>query len=148
LGDVKDQGRKKNRVITRDIGVRIRQKAAEILVADFGIDEEFLRPIEPVKWPQIPPFPDHKGQLRDLIKLIKISQSWSDVSIVGLEGRASDTGPHKNNQGEIVDLDQLRTSVIRALDIISSRLDNIRYREVKNTIENTINILQLEWFFG
>ena len=51
-------------------------------------------------------------------------------------------------RGEIVDINELRISVIRALGIMTSRLDNIEYRFAKDIIDKTINILQSEWFFS
>jgi outer membrane murein-binding lipoprotein Lpp len=54
----------------------------------------------------------------------------------------------KAARGEIVDINELRISVIRALGIMSSRLDNIMYRAVKDIIDKAINILQSGWFFS
>jgi outer membrane murein-binding lipoprotein Lpp len=54
----------------------------------------------------------------------------------------------KAARGEIVDVDELKTSVIRALGIMTSRLDNIEYRFAKDIIDKAINILQSEWFFS
>jgi hypothetical protein len=54
----------------------------------------------------------------------------------------------KAARGEIVDINELKTSVIRVLGIMSSRLDNIRYRSAKEIIDNAINILQLEWLYS
>ncbi|MDQ3970457.1 MAG: hypothetical protein M3227_02075, partial [Thermoproteota archaeon] len=51
-------------------------------------------------------------------------------------------------RGEIVDINELRISVIRALGIMTSRLDNIEYRFAKDIIDKAINILQSEWFFS
>ena len=51
-------------------------------------------------------------------------------------------------RGEIVDINELRISVIRALGIMTSRLDNIEYRLAKDIIDKAINILQSEWFFS
>ena len=51
-------------------------------------------------------------------------------------------------RGEIVDINELRISVIRALGIMTSRLDNIEYRFAKDVIDKAINILQSEWFFS
>jgi len=83
LGDAEGQGRKKTkRVITRNIGVPLRSEGAKILVADFDVDKVHLKP-------------DHEKRLDDLIAYIKLP--GTDTSIIGLEGRASDTGPHKNN---------------------------------------------------
>lgn len=53
----------------------------------------------------------------------------------------------KAARGEIVDINELKTSVIRVLGIMSSRLDNIRYRSAKEIIDKAINILQLEWLY-
>ena len=54
----------------------------------------------------------------------------------------------KAARGEIVDINELRISVIRALGIMTSRLDNIEYRFAKDIIDKAINILQSEWFFS
>jgi hypothetical protein len=54
----------------------------------------------------------------------------------------------KAARGEIVDINELRTSVIRALGIMTSRLDNIMYRAAKDIIDKAINILQSEWLFS
>jgi copper chaperone CopZ len=54
----------------------------------------------------------------------------------------------KAARGEIVDINELKTSVIRVLGIMSSRLDNIRYRSAKKIIDKAINILQLEWLYS
>jgi hypothetical protein len=54
----------------------------------------------------------------------------------------------KAARGEIVDINELRTSVIRALGIMTSRLDNIMYREAKDIIDKAINILQSEFIFS
>ncbi|HEX2124672.1 MAG TPA: hypothetical protein VHF44_03615 [Nitrososphaeraceae archaeon] len=54
----------------------------------------------------------------------------------------------KAARGEIVDVDELRTSVIRALGIMTSRLDNVMHRVAKDTLEKTINILQSEFLFS
>jgi hypothetical protein len=54
----------------------------------------------------------------------------------------------KAARGEIVDINELRTSVIRALGIMTSRLDNIMYKEAKDIIDKAINILQSEWLFS
>jgi hypothetical protein len=54
----------------------------------------------------------------------------------------------KAARGEIVDLYELKTSVIRALGIMSSRLDNIEHRLAKDTINKAINTLQSEWLFS
>jgi hypothetical protein len=54
----------------------------------------------------------------------------------------------KAARGEIVDINELKTSVIRVLGIMSSRLDNIRYRSAKEIIDKAINILQLEWLYS
>jgi outer membrane murein-binding lipoprotein Lpp len=54
----------------------------------------------------------------------------------------------KAARGEIVDINELRTSVIRALGIMTSRLDNIMYKEAKDKIDKAINILQSEWLFS
>jgi outer membrane murein-binding lipoprotein Lpp len=54
----------------------------------------------------------------------------------------------KAARGEIVDIDELRISVIRALGIMTSRLDNIMHRAAKDTVEKTINILQSEFLFS
>ena len=54
----------------------------------------------------------------------------------------------KAARGEIVDIDELRISVIRALGIMTSRLDNIMHRVAKDTLEKTINILQSEFLFS
>jgi hypothetical protein len=54
----------------------------------------------------------------------------------------------KAARGEIVDVDELRISVIRALGILTSRLDNIMYGVAKEIIDKAINILQSEWFFS
>ena len=51
-------------------------------------------------------------------------------------------------RGEIVDINELRISVIRALGIMTSRLDNIEYRLAKDIIDKAINILQSEFFFS
>ena len=51
-------------------------------------------------------------------------------------------------RGEIVDINELRISVIRALGIMTSRLDNIEYRFAKDIIDKAINILQSEFFFS
>ena len=54
----------------------------------------------------------------------------------------------KAARGEIVDIDELRTSVIRVLGIMTSRLDNIMHRAAKDTLEKAINILQSEFLFS
>jgi hypothetical protein len=54
----------------------------------------------------------------------------------------------KAARGEIVDINELRISVIRALGIMTSRLDNIMYREAKDKIDKAINVLQSEFFFS
>jgi hypothetical protein len=54
----------------------------------------------------------------------------------------------KAARGEIVDINELKTSVIRVLGIMSSRLDNIRYRSAKEIIDKAINILQLESLYS
>jgi outer membrane murein-binding lipoprotein Lpp len=54
----------------------------------------------------------------------------------------------KAARGEIVDINELRISVIRALGIMTSRLDNIMYRAAKDIIDKAINILQSEWLFS
>jgi hypothetical protein len=54
----------------------------------------------------------------------------------------------KAARGEIVDVDELRTSVIRALGIMTSRLDNIMHRAAKDIIDKAINILQSEFLFS
>ena len=54
----------------------------------------------------------------------------------------------KAARGEIVDINELRTSVIRALGIMTSRLDNIMYRAAKDIIDKAINILQSGWLFS
>ncbi|HKG41718.1 MAG TPA: hypothetical protein VKA98_06240 [Nitrososphaeraceae archaeon] len=54
----------------------------------------------------------------------------------------------KAARGEIVDINELRISVIRALGIMTSRLDNIEYRFAKDIIDKAINILQSEFFFS
>ena len=54
----------------------------------------------------------------------------------------------KAARGEIVDINELRISVIRALGIMTSRLDNIEHRFAKDIIDKAINILQSEWFFS
>ena len=54
----------------------------------------------------------------------------------------------KAARGEIVDVDELRISVIRALGIMTSRLDNVMHRVAKDTLEKTINILQSEFLFS
>ena len=54
----------------------------------------------------------------------------------------------KAARGEIVDINELRISVIRALGIMTSRLDNIENRFAKDIIDKAINILQSEWFFS
>jgi uncharacterized protein (UPF0335 family) len=54
----------------------------------------------------------------------------------------------KAARGEIVDVDELKTSVIRALGIMTSRLDNIENRFAKDIIDKAINILQSEFFFS
>jgi hypothetical protein len=51
-------------------------------------------------------------------------------------------------RGEIVDVDELRTSVIMALGIMTSRLDNIMHRAAKDTLDKAINILQSEFLFS
>ncbi|HZB98595.1 MAG TPA: hypothetical protein VE226_01195, partial [Nitrososphaeraceae archaeon] len=53
----------------------------------------------------------------------------------------------KAARGEIVDINELRISVIRALGIMTSRLDNIEYRFAKDIIDKAINILQSEFLF-
>jgi hypothetical protein len=53
----------------------------------------------------------------------------------------------KAARGEIVDINELRISVIRALGILTSRLDNIMYSEAKEIIDKAINILQSEFIF-
>ena len=53
----------------------------------------------------------------------------------------------KAARGEIVDINELRISVIRALGIMTSRLDNIEHRLAKDIIDKAINILQLEWLY-
>lgn len=85
MGDLAVQGGKKKRVITRNIGVPLRSKGVKILVAGFEVDKTDLL---------IDPDHNHQGMLNDLINWIKNSPN---VSIIGLEGRASETGPHKNN---------------------------------------------------
>jgi hypothetical protein len=54
----------------------------------------------------------------------------------------------KAARGKNVDINELKTSVIRVLGIMSSRLDNIRYRAAKEIIEKAINNLQSEWLFS
>ena len=54
----------------------------------------------------------------------------------------------KAARGEIVDINELETSVIRVLGIMSSRLDNIEHRLAKDIIDKAINILQSEWLFS
>jgi hypothetical protein len=54
----------------------------------------------------------------------------------------------KAARGEIVDTNELRISVIRALGIMTSRLDNIEHRLAKDIIDKAINILQSEWLFS
>ena len=54
----------------------------------------------------------------------------------------------KAARGEIVDINELRISVIRALGIMTSRLDNIMYRAAKDIIDKAINILQSGWLFS
>jgi DNA repair exonuclease SbcCD ATPase subunit len=54
----------------------------------------------------------------------------------------------KAARGEIVDINELKTSVIRVLGIMSSRLDNIMHRVAKEKIDDTINILQSVWLFS
>jgi outer membrane murein-binding lipoprotein Lpp len=54
----------------------------------------------------------------------------------------------KAARGEIVELNELRISVIRALGIMTSRLDNIENRLAKDIIDNAINILQSEFIFS
>jgi hypothetical protein len=54
----------------------------------------------------------------------------------------------KAARGEIVDINELRTSVIRALGIMTSRLDNIENRFAKDIIDKAINILQSECLFS
>jgi hypothetical protein len=54
----------------------------------------------------------------------------------------------KAARGEIVDVDELRISVIRALGIMTSRLDNIMYSAAKDTLDKAINILQSEFIFS
>jgi hypothetical protein len=54
----------------------------------------------------------------------------------------------KAARGEIVDINELRISVIRALGIMTSRLDNVMYRAAKDIIDKAINILQSEWLFS
>jgi outer membrane murein-binding lipoprotein Lpp len=54
----------------------------------------------------------------------------------------------KAARGEIVELNELRISVIRALGIMTSRLDNIENRLAKDIIDKAINILQSEFFFS
>jgi hypothetical protein len=53
----------------------------------------------------------------------------------------------KAARGEIVDINELRISVIRALGILTSRLDNIMYSVAKEIIDKAINILQSEFIF-
>jgi hypothetical protein len=53
----------------------------------------------------------------------------------------------KAARGEIVDINELKTAVIRTLGIMSSRLDNIMYRAAKEIIDKAINILQSEWLY-
>jgi hypothetical protein len=54
----------------------------------------------------------------------------------------------KAARGETVDLYELKTSVIRALGIMSSRLDNIMHRFAKDIIDKAINTLQSESLFS
>jgi hypothetical protein len=54
----------------------------------------------------------------------------------------------KAARGEIVNINELKISVIRALGIMTSRLDNIEYRFAKDIIDKAINILQSEWLFS
>ena len=54
----------------------------------------------------------------------------------------------KSARGESVNMDELRISVIRALGIMTSRLDNIRYSVAKDIIEKAITILQSEFIFS
>ena len=54
----------------------------------------------------------------------------------------------KSARGENVNMDELRISVIRALGIMTSRLDNIRYSVAKDIIEKAITILQSEFIFS
>ncbi len=54
----------------------------------------------------------------------------------------------KAARGDNVDMDQLRIAVIRALGIMTSRLDNIQYSVAKNVMEKAINILQSEFVFN
>jgi hypothetical protein len=53
----------------------------------------------------------------------------------------------KAARGEIVDINELRTSVIRALGILTSRLDIIMYSVTIEIINKAINILQSEFLF-
>ena len=54
----------------------------------------------------------------------------------------------KAARGENVNMDELRISIIRALGIMTSRLDNIRYSVAKDIIEKAITILQSEFIFS
>ena len=71
------------------------------------------------------------------------------LEIFQMIGASAEFSPlTKAARGEIVDINELRISVIRALGIMTSRLDNIMYRAAKDIIDKAINILQSEWLFS
>lgn len=77
------------------------------------------------------------------------SEVNKQLEIFQMIGASAEFSPLiKAARGEIVDINELRISVIRALGIMTSRLDNIEYRFAKDIIDKAINILQSEFFFS
>jgi outer membrane murein-binding lipoprotein Lpp len=85
-----------------------------------------------------------KIELQSIIEKVK-----QQIDLFQEIGSAAEFSPLiKAARGEIVDLEELRTSVIRALGIMSSRLDNIMHRAAKEIIDKAINILQSVWLYS
>jgi outer membrane murein-binding lipoprotein Lpp len=75
------------------------------------------------------------------------SEVNKQLEIFQMIGASAEFSPLiKAARGEIVDINELKISVIRALGIMTSRLDNIEYRFAKDIIDKAINILQSEFF--